>query len=226
MNMTSKHLLLIGEDYNIYINMHKKISYSWFTLIEIIVALTIFSLIMISVMTVFYLISQMSTRVNLERHMQENVKNALDIISEDIRRWKILWVRDFGLATCLNPNNNHWDYSHILCLSRWSTKIEIGLGEKNETSWWNVVNNIDNCEDIRKQCHIIKKETDWDWYPLTNSMSHITYLNFTFWNTEHPKVMIQLGMRPAILQGMASNIIEWQEIIVQTTISERFIQQR
>lgn len=56
-------------------------------------------------------------------------------------------------------------------------------------------------------------------------MSHITRLDFTFGNTDHPKVMITLGIRPALMKGMASDLLEAQEIIVQTTLSERFIQQ-
>lgn len=195
---------------------------TWFTLIEVIVALTVFSLIMVSVMTIFYLASQMSTRVELNRHMQENVKNTLDIISEDIRTWNIDWVREFAWLTC---QTNDWESSHVLCISRSLNNIEIWLWEKISDTSWNIINGSDYCSDIARQCHILKRENGWEWYPLTNSMSHITRLDFTFWNPGHPKIMINLGIRPALMQGMASNLLESQEIAIQTTLSERFIQQ-
>lgn len=202
--------------------MKKNTLHSWFTLIEVIVAITVFSLIMISVMTIFYLASQMTTRIELQRHMQENIKNALDIIAQDIRTWSIKWVRQFE-ASCLTTEAEN---SHILCLSQWMSTIEVWLGKKISEDSWNIIHNASDCQDISSHCYILKRENNGEWYPLTNSMSHITRLDFTFGNAEHPKVMITLGIRPALLKGMASNLLEAQEIIVQTTLSERFIQQK
>jgi len=204
----------------------------WFTLIEVIVALTIFSLTMISVMTIFYLASQMSTRVELNRSMQENIKNTLDIIAEDIRTGSIDWVRGLE-AGCLKT---HQGASHILCLASWLRNMEIAVWKKVSDVDWGLVGNIGECQNIDAQCFVIKREQQYNelswaiewgsWYPLTNSKSHITQMRFTFLNEDHPRVQISLGIRPAAMQWMTSNLIESQEIIVQTTLSERFIRQK
>lgn len=215
-------------------NIYKK---TWFTLVEMMVALTILSIIMVSVMMIFYLVSQISSRVELHRFMQENVKNTFDIIAEDVRTWSIDWVRWFGVMNC---QNSHQAKNHILCLSRWLRKIEISIWEKDNDAW-KLVSSDSYCWDISSQCYVIKREqildsNTWnlvftDWYPLTNSKSHITTLNFQFLgpeypgNIRHPRILLTLWIRPAFWQWMAYNLIEAQEIIVQTTLSERFIQQ-
>ena len=58
-----------------------------FTLIEIIIAMTIFSIIMVSVLSIFLFSSQMSSRVEMNRIMQENIKNVTEDIAENMRRY-------------------------------------------------------------------------------------------------------------------------------------------
>jgi len=70
------------------------ITYSGFTLIELIVAITIFSMIMISVLSIFILSSQMSSTIELTRVMQENVKNSFEDIAESVRKNDITDVTD------------------------------------------------------------------------------------------------------------------------------------
>jgi len=55
---------------------------SAFTLIELIVAISIFAVIMVSVMSIFLFSSQMSARVEIQRTMQENIKNVMEDIAE------------------------------------------------------------------------------------------------------------------------------------------------
>ncbi len=57
-----------------------------FTLIELIVSMTIFAIIMVSVISIFLFSSQMSQRVELERNMQENIKSVMEDIAEEIRK--------------------------------------------------------------------------------------------------------------------------------------------
>jgi hypothetical protein len=46
----------------------------------------IFGIMMISVMSIFLFSSQMSARVELNRALQENIKNVVENIAEDIRK--------------------------------------------------------------------------------------------------------------------------------------------
>ena len=56
-----------------------------FTLIELIVAITLFSIVMVSVFSIFIFASDLSGRIEINRLMQENTKNVVETITEDIR---------------------------------------------------------------------------------------------------------------------------------------------
>jgi prepilin-type N-terminal cleavage/methylation domain-containing protein len=56
-----------------------------FTLIEILVSLTILSIIMVSVLFIFMNSTNLSAKSEINRVMQENIKNVIETISEDIR---------------------------------------------------------------------------------------------------------------------------------------------
>jgi prepilin-type N-terminal cleavage/methylation domain-containing protein len=57
-----------------------------FTLVEVIVSMTILSIIMVSVMVVFISGSNTANKIDIQRGMQENVKNIVESIAEDIRK--------------------------------------------------------------------------------------------------------------------------------------------
>jgi len=59
-------------------------------LIELIVAITIFALIMVSVISVFIFSSSLSQKIEINRVMQENIKNVVETIAEDVRQNKIV----------------------------------------------------------------------------------------------------------------------------------------
>jgi len=56
-----------------------------FTLIEIIVSITILSIVMVSVFAIFFLVSDLSNKTDINRLIQENVKTITETIAEDIR---------------------------------------------------------------------------------------------------------------------------------------------
>jgi prepilin-type N-terminal cleavage/methylation domain-containing protein len=64
----------------------RKIQKSAFTLVEIMVSLVIFAIIMVSVMTIYIQSAQISTNADMNRIMQENIKNTVEQISEDVRK--------------------------------------------------------------------------------------------------------------------------------------------
>jgi prepilin-type N-terminal cleavage/methylation domain-containing protein len=75
-----------------------KIDIPAFTLIEIIIAMSIFGIIMVSVLSIFLFSSQMSTRVEMNRIMQENIKNVTEDIAENIRKSNLSDVIPDNLA--------------------------------------------------------------------------------------------------------------------------------
>lgn len=60
-----------------------------FTMIELLISITIFALIMVSVFVVFIFNINLNNRTDISRAMQENVKNIVEILSEDIRQHSI-----------------------------------------------------------------------------------------------------------------------------------------
>jgi prepilin-type N-terminal cleavage/methylation domain-containing protein len=60
-----------------------------FTLIEVIVSISILSIIMISIFAIFNLSADLNNKIDISRSMQENIKNIRQIISEDISTNKI-----------------------------------------------------------------------------------------------------------------------------------------
>jgi prepilin-type N-terminal cleavage/methylation domain-containing protein len=65
---------------------YKNIKYSGFTLIEILVSITILSIILISVFSVYISSTQISLKTDITRALQQNVKSSVEKISEDIRK--------------------------------------------------------------------------------------------------------------------------------------------
>ena len=89
----------------------KKIRKKAFTLIEIMVTLTIFWVIMLSVMSVYIISSQTVYNSDLNKVLHENVKNIITNFNEDISKNWIKWVDSWvssSLCTWENllPNIN------------------------------------------------------------------------------------------------------------------------
>lgn len=166
--------------------------------------------------------SQMSTRVEISRVMQENIKNVTQDITENIRLKWLSWVlADKGVDSC-----DSWSWSSLewtkLCLTWW---IEYTIW--NETGSWSIwerVNDISYCQQVDSNCHIIKRDSPTqDYYPLTNSFSHFENISFTITNSDVPKLDLHMSVRPSMQKSIASEVAKNALTHVQTTISERLI---
>lgn len=191
----------------------KKINVRWFTLIEVIVAVTILSIIMISVFNVFFLASNLSNKTDASRIMQENIKNLVEIISEDIRQNEILWVNsDIVIWACTGfiSVNNYikwtklcvWSNEYYLASYNWSVWVR-----KESCNLW------ENCSIVRKNWSNID--------PITNSFITFNYLNFYYTNDNIPKVTIIFESQPATWKWLKPELIKENKIIFQTTFSKR-----
>jgi len=211
--------------------MKNNIRTSAFTLVELIVAITIFWLIMTSVMSIFILSSQMSLKIELTRSMQDNVKTSLEDIAESVRTMDIIDVADITPDNCSSFTS--WDSASKLCL--WernlsgvdSVSIEYFIAQKFAGSWSRVIN-IDECKDFNDEddetiCRLVKKIGS-DIYPLTNNLVAVEGLNFEVYNTDVPRVIINLTLRPAYRKWLSIDMLKWRSLNVQTTLSERVIQ--
>ena len=201
---------------------------SWFTLVELIVSIAIFGIIMTSVLAIFLFSSQMSTRVELNRIMQENIKNVMEDIAEGVRKDGVLGVRDFWWTSCILPTDSIPTIQKKMFCSGTS---EYSLGTKQSDGSFVPVSNIwVDCGDINdpttlwRQCYIIKKDiTRWEYFPLTNSFVTFEDIQFSVTNSNIKKLTVQLTVRPAVKKWLASDLVRASTVQVQTTISERSI---
>lgn len=182
----------------------------WFTLIEIIISISIFSIIMISMISIYILASETSLKSDINRAMHENIKSVITEISEDIMKNWLEWISSNVLDSC----------SHIVNDYKIWTKLCTNSSDyylAKEELWTYIrIDDPDYCMNIDSQCVIVK-----DGSPLTNSLVTIKELKFYLSYSYTPKVTIKIILQPTIKAWVKSNLIEQNKLIFQTTISER-----
>lgn len=193
--------------------MKKNIKKWSFTLIEIVVSITILSIIMISVMAIFINATDISRKSEINRVMQENIKNIVETISEDVRKNWIEWVSKESLHTCnltLDTDSLYkkWDK---LC----TNENDYFLAKENATDDYTRVG-VSSCSWIKDHCIIVKNTS-----PLSNSHVSIKDLKFYVSNDVIPKVTILMTLQPSIKKWVKTNLIEESKLHFQTTISTR-----
>jgi prepilin-type N-terminal cleavage/methylation domain-containing protein len=67
-------------------NLHKQA----FTLIEVLISMTIFVMIMVSASMIYATISEMSYKADITREMQQNIKSVVEDIAEEVRKNDII----------------------------------------------------------------------------------------------------------------------------------------
>jgi len=176
---------------------NNKLNIQWFTLIEIMISITILSIIMISVLQIYIHSTWVIAKSDVNRILQENIKNVTSHIAEDVRKNWILSVA--WTWTKLETNSTSiWYYL---------TKVD---------DYTQRIVNVSDCSWIKDICSIVK-----DWVPLTNTFVAVKDLEFTVTNDLVPKVTMNIIIQPAIWKWVHTNLIKESVIKLQTTISER-----
>jgi len=194
-----------------------KNNYLAFTLIEIIISLSILSIIMVSVLFVFINSTTLSAKTEINRVMQENIKNVVETISEDVRNNWIFWVSIEIWDDC---NVENWTNN----FKKWSKLCTKTIINNNETIGNKYFLSKEGsarvdptkCENIEDNCYIAKNTVR-----LTNSSVAIKDLQFIVTNSWVPKVTMIIVMQPASKKWVKNSMIEDNEIVIQTTLSER-----
>ena len=184
---------------------------TWFTLVEVVVSVTIFSIIMISMISIYILSSYTSLKSDINRAMHENIKSVITDISEDIMKNSILWVSYDVMDSCGFSISGNYKVGDKLCISSLN---DYYLAKK---SLWTYIR-VDkfSCENLDDQCYIVK-----NWNPLTNSLVSVKDLQFYVSSENVNKATIKIILQPTIKAGVKPDLIKNNKIIFQTTISER-----
>ena len=195
----------------------------WFTLIELLVSITIFSIIMVSVITIFIFSANLSAKVDINRAMQENIKNAVETMAEDIRKNGIVWVSDQGWIWCSFPTSGVVSWNK---LCTWANTYTLSTMDPdpnaNETFTRTLNDACIDANDMPVWCSLFLNNAS----PLTNSFVSFRELNFTISGdgNNQDKVTINFVLQPAVRKWVRSDLIKNSKLVFQTTISERLIE--
>ncbi len=188
-------------------------SLEWFTLIEIIVTISIISIIMVSIIATFMAVQQVTRSADIHRAMQENVKSIVERISADITESWIIWVSEdttdpYGFAT-------DW-WKEWSGLETWSNKYY--LAQQNTHGDW-TRSTSSQCADISNNC-ILYVQHLW---PITNSRVAVESIIWYMTKEPIPKVTWVLRLRPAVQKWIRSEIAAKNTETFQFTFAERIL---
>ncbi len=196
------------------INMKTKNTSFAFTLVEVLVAMTIFSIIMVSVFMIYASSVQISIKADINREMQQNIKSVIERISNDIRKNGITGVSESVLVYWTGA----WDWS---ALKVWNNFYFLSdYGDIISGDFDIRKSNIDECTEIKNTCWIVQK---WVW-PLSNSKVSFTDLHFYVTRESIPKVTITFTVKPSTKKWLRAELVKSSTTHFQTTISEQTLQ--
>lgn len=188
---------------------------SAFTVIEVLVWVTILAIIMISVMSIYISSTDISLKTDINRAMQENIKNAVETIAEDVRKNGSNGIKvHLADTVCTSPSvNRHISWSN-LCI--WWT-MKYTLWKLNEsTGVYDIVDNS-QCDELQESgCSVLQNGA-----PIINSWVDVKKLEFRVSTTEVSKVTVLMEVQPSIKKWVKPDLVNNSKIHFQTTISQR-----
>ncbi|PIE85465.1 hypothetical protein CSA08_01765 [Candidatus Gracilibacteria bacterium] len=188
-----------------------------FTLIELIVSITIFIIILISVTSIFISSNDIAMKTDINRAMQENIKNIVETISEDIRKYGIKGVSKS--KPDVDCNSSGYSVGKYQIGNKFCTgNSEFYIAKKDLLGNFVRVDNLSDCQSLNDVCTLLK-----DGEPLSNSFVTFKEISFKISDESIKKLTINFVMQPSTKKGIKTKLIEENKIIFQTTISEKLI---
>lgn len=181
-----------------------------FTLIEVIVAVTILTIILVSVMQIYISSADINVKIDITRALQQNVKSAVEVIAEDVRKNGFTWVSANSTSSCELPiGPNLTGTGTKLCTSQ-------GYYLAKEISGVYSRVPVSECDEIIEKCTLVR-----DGQPLMNSWVDVKDLQFYISDNGVKKVTILMTLQPAQWKWIRPNLIANNRFYFQTTLSER-----
>ena len=205
------------------IHMKQDKNILWFTLVEVLVAMTMFWLIIVSVLMIFTLSTQVALKTDMNREMQQNLKSVVETIADDVRKNGIArignWWTWIDLDTA-SPSQLYFTWDSI--------EIQSDVWIPHQYYLWDYRTMVPSfswlkptayCGDIKNICVMLKQGI----WPLSNGQISFTSLRYYVSNWDVRKLTIVAKARPAAKRWVRSSMIKDAEITFQTTISERIL---
>ena len=215
-----------------------------FTLIEIIVALTILSLVMVSVFEIYSNIIALNKRLEVSRNLQENARNITETIAKDVREngiafgcYSLSATSAFGgsLTAGTEYSGSGTDILTVKvapenCPSSSECFVSYYLMHDNAATA------PTKCAPTDQACYLGRQLPDGQRIRVTDSGVQLDGLRFfisgvdakTFSkNTDSEgKVTMSFRLSPAPRQGITPEIARALAIPIQTTITEKLYKSR
>lgn len=188
----------------------------WFTLIEVIVSISILSMIMVSVFMIFLLSADLNNKTDISRSLQENIKNFVEVISKDVRENDIGWVNsDVVVSNCKIDDTEKFLSGTKLCVG-WNSYYLA----KEVSGVFNRVWDYNECQIGKESCYLVKND-GVSVTQLSNSWVEFRNLYFYVTNKWQKKVTISFEVQPSIRKWVKMELIKDNTIQFQTTLSQR-----
>jgi len=195
--------------------MRKQINSHWFTLIEMIVSVTILAIIMLSIFVIYRNIIFINKKLELDRIIQQNSRNIIESLATEIREKGIDYEYYSNLTEKLDYSGsgntilaiaNSWEY----CMQKQSNSCSR------------------DCYKNNRWCFLWKLNTDIqlsDEKVQVNNLRFFISDNKSIWALDGKKewkvtIVFDLSVTPTA--WINSNMIKDSNIHVQTTISTKF----
>lgn len=184
--------------------------HSWFTLIEVLVSITILSIILVSVFNIYISSTDINLKTDITRAVQQNIKSSVEKIAEDVRKNGFDCVKSWYLDSCVLPTGiqtNTWNILEI-------NGASYNLAQKS--GWSYVLVTPDQCDELTEKCTLV-----YNGKPIMNSWVDVKNVEFIISDNEVKKMMILMTLQPALWKWIKPNLIKNNVFHFQTTISER-----
>lgn len=146
-------------------------AHSWFTLVELVISMTIFMIMSVMVVTIYFQATNSLRKLAMTRHLAETAREITERLRDDVRK--------YGIASrelYFDPSRNYPSWNTLDPTGKWNEVLVLGspgneriyaYGKRNTSGW------LDPCDENAKKdpiihCGLYLKEGS-DYYNLVDS---------------------------------------------------------
>jgi prepilin-type N-terminal cleavage/methylation domain-containing protein len=209
-------------------------SHRWFTLIELMIAMSIFAVMSVMIMNVYINTTNTSRKLNMTRELSETAREITERISQDIRDKGIDMDRskfddtmiDNELWRSPNYTQSGWEIlaiadgvtQYFYAKKQWTTLSRCTTSDKEDKKvhcWLYLI----RWQDWSSAYNLVDSfipEEDKKRVKIENLRFYISWDDFT---TKKVTLVMTLALMPRI--GVPASMVENTKLHIQTTMSER-----